>query len=250
MIQVLKEKCSTFLSANINTENACLVMQIAHDLYIEDLQTEALALILKSGHTCLNTDNFLSMSSNCVKLIIQSDNLKCKEETIYDRIIKWTKTICTKKQLSITDSNIKQELGELKYLIRFPVMKPEHFTENVSNLKILSSDEKVNIYQSFHTKTSNLFSAKPRGNYLGKSTEFRRCVVDKNVVIWRQGGRDDCLDFKTNFRGLLSGFHIFGSRTYFGNHVVKLTVLKDSTVLGTTDTTLCSTYGQELSVFL
>ena len=145
MLPVLKDKCCSFLSSSIDTENACLVLQVAHNLNIEDLQKESVTYILRNPSKCFNTVHFLSLISDCVKLIIKSDDLRYREETVYNRTIEWVRTKCEEKHLSITDKNIRQELGDLIHLIRFPLIKPEYFTDNLSYSTILTSDEKLNI---------------------------------------------------------------------------------------------------------
>ena len=148
------------------------------------------------------------------------------------------------KHLSITDKNIRQELGNLIHLIRFPLIKPEYFTDNLSYSTILTSDEKLNIYRSFHTKKSDLFPIKSRGNYVGISTEFRRGNVNNAPVGYI--ANSDGIDFRTNFGGVLSAITIYGSMYYSRKHNVELNILNDSVILGTTEMTLCSTAGQEL----
>jgi hypothetical protein len=77
---------------DVDEERACVVLQTAHDLHMDDLHTNALKFILNSGEPSLESTSFLSLSPECLRLVIESDDLMCKEEIIYQRIIEWSHT--------------------------------------------------------------------------------------------------------------------------------------------------------------
>ena len=83
MFDLIKIECKKFLAANINEDYACVVLQIAHTFHLEDLQKDALQFIFSHGKSCLESINFLSLSSRCANLIIESKKLLCTEEIIY-----------------------------------------------------------------------------------------------------------------------------------------------------------------------
>jgi hypothetical protein len=89
MLDVIKNECKKFLTANINEDYACVVLQIAHTFQLEDLQKDALQFIFSHGKSCLESTSFLSLSSECVELIIESDKLICTEENVYEKMIEW-----------------------------------------------------------------------------------------------------------------------------------------------------------------
>jgi hypothetical protein len=82
MLDIIKNECKKFLTAHINEHYACVVLQIAHTFDLEDLQKDALQFIFSHGLSCLRSINFLSLSSGCVKLIIESGKLLCTEEIV------------------------------------------------------------------------------------------------------------------------------------------------------------------------
>jgi BTB/POZ domain-containing protein 1/2 len=129
----------------VNAEHACLVLLSADDLHLDDLQANVLDLLLKSGEPCLESKSFRSLSPECLRLVIESDNRKCKEEIIYQKILEWSTNRCQDQCLQVNDENIRQVLGDLLYLVRFPIMERKYFTENVSKKRLLSSDEIVKV---------------------------------------------------------------------------------------------------------
>ena len=85
MIDVTKNECKKFLTANINEDYVCVVLQIANNFRLEDLQKDALQFIFSNGKSCLGSVSFLSLSSGCIKLIIESDKLNCTEENVFSK---------------------------------------------------------------------------------------------------------------------------------------------------------------------
>ena len=86
-----------------------------------------------------------NVSAACHQNVIESDNRKCKEEIIYQKILEWSTNRCQDQCLQVNDENIRQVLGDLLYLVRFPIMERKYFTENVSKKRLLSSDEIVKV---------------------------------------------------------------------------------------------------------
>ncbi|XP_071127678.1 BTB/POZ domain-containing protein 6-like [Mytilus edulis] len=164
MIQPLKDQCSKFLSSNVTSDDhACIVYQTAHDFHIEDIKTRALNHIFENGNRCIESTDFLCLTEECLKVIIKSDTLDCREDVLYDRMVKWAKLRCKEETLTTTDENIRKLLGDLLYLIRFPCMKPHIFTEKVSSANILSHEEIVRVYQFNTGQENTTFPSKCRG---------------------------------------------------------------------------------------
>jgi hypothetical protein len=225
MLDVIKIECKKFLTVNINDDNACMVLQTSHSFHLEDLQKDALQFIFSHGKSCLESISFFGLSSGYVKLIIESDHLVCPEEIIYQKMIQWAQQQCRKEQhmtgndekhvtaikeqpmtgndeqhvisndeqhMTANDEQLRKVLGDLIYLIRFPIMKCKYFTNEVSTKNVLTAEEKVEIFQSFHDKPICTFPANIRVSI--SKLEVWRCETyfGKNRT-WTLNGRDDCL---------------------------------------------------------
>ncbi|CAG2218772.1 BTBD3_6 [Mytilus edulis] len=105
MLPTLKDKCNEFLTSSLNKDHACVVFQTAHDFHMKDLETDALNYIFKKGRACFESDDLLHLSSDCLKLIVESDKLYCDETTIYQRMVQWSKLRCEEQSMSMTDEN-------------------------------------------------------------------------------------------------------------------------------------------------
>ena len=238
MLHNLKDECSHYLQSSLDEECACFVLQTAHDLHLADLQTNAVKFILNNGEHCLESKSFISLSTDCLRLIIESDDLICKEEIIYQKIIEWSTNRCHDQNLPVNDENIRQVLGNSLYLVRFPIMERTYFTENVSKKSLLSSDEIINIYQSLDDRAIAVFPTRSRKV---KYVVCIRCNTASSVE-WT----NDYLDFQTNTDFIMLGINVFGSNTYAGKHDIRLNVSKSYDVLSSINTVLYSKKGREI----
>jgi hypothetical protein len=244
MLHNIKDKCIHYLQSCVDEERVCVVLQTAHDFHLDDLKTNALTFILSIGESCLESKSFLSLSPKCLRLVIESDDLKCKEEIIYQKIIDWSRNRCQELNLLVNDENIRQVLGELLYLVRFPIMARKYFTENVSKKSLLSYEEIINVYQSLDDDELAVFPTKRRNI---EHMVCRRCDISfKHSEGWTQNGANDCLDFTTNLDCIILGVNVFGSNTYSGKHDISLNISNSSDVLRSIETVLYSDKGQEM----
>lgn len=239
MIQNLKEKCYKFLTSNVNTDHACIVFQTAHDCYNEDLKIKAQNLIFKNGKKCLESIDFLHLSAECLKLIVESDNLNCDEGIIFQRMVQWAKLRCGEQNKPTTDESVRNSLGDLLHLIRFPCMEPRFFTEEVSSTNILTFEEKVKIYEHFNLKWNDIFISKRR---LGEIIHVVRCKVDTDSFFLSSS---DCIDFLTSNNAELSSVLLFGSTNYSGSNDIQITILNGVAVLSTVQKKLESMKGRQ-----
>ena len=238
MLHNIKDECSHYLQSNLDKECACVVLQTAHVFHLADLQTNALMFILNSGKPCLESNSFLSLSRECLKLVIESDYLACEEEIIYQKMIEWSTNRCQDEGLTVNDNNIRQVLGDFLHFVRFPIMERRYFTENVSKKSLLSSDQIINVYQSFDDKENAEFPTKSR------NVKYWVCLRCKTGNSGES--TDDFLDFTVSHACIMLGIKVFGSTTYSGKHDISLTILKSSVVLTSKKTVLYSKKGQEM----
>jgi hypothetical protein len=157
-------------------------------------------------------------------------------------MIQWAEQQCRKEQhvsankeqhVTANDEQLRKALGDLIYLIRFPIMKRKYFTSTISTKNVLTLEEKVEIYQSFDGKVIDTFS-----------TNVRLFNLNKNIS-WNNDGVDECLHFTTNFDCYIYEIFVFRSNQYSGKHEVNINILNDSAVLDSTSTQLNSVVGKQ-----
>ncbi|XP_071146190.1 BTB/POZ domain-containing protein 6-B-like [Mytilus edulis] len=242
-IQVLKDKCVCFLKKKMNTDYVFTVLKIAFGINMEELKSCALEYILRNGHNCLKSVSFVKLPGEYVKHIIKSDTLRCKEEHVYEQMVRWAKFRCTKQQIPTAYNNVRACLGDLLYLIRFPTMKQHYFTENVSNSGLLTSDETINVFRSFTNNGNSIFISQKR-HY---RVRFRRCVCNYDKVnFYKRTSKYDCVDFQTSFNGKLCAVLLFGSTTYSGSNDVTISILLGDSLISTTKRELKSEANKQI----
>lgn len=140
------EKCTDFLTTSINSENVCQVLENAL-LYNEvNLKEKCMSLIFRSASDILKSKQFTQLTKDSLKTIIESDNLVVDESLIYESVIAWAEGECERQQLDVSDDNIKALVQEMIYLVRFPLMSAQYFADNVATRRILTDEDKVDIF--------------------------------------------------------------------------------------------------------
>ncbi|VDI53798.1 BTB/POZ domain-containing protein 6-like [Mytilus galloprovincialis] len=243
MLQTVKSECSQFLSTLIDEDHACVVLQTANDFHLEELKHKSLQYIHRHGKQCLVSESLSSLSPECLKLVIESDSLKCKEDFIFEQVVKWGEHKCGDKDMPLTDDHIRESLGDILHDIRFPLMDRKYFTHHVSTRHILSSDEIIRVFQSFDGINVEKFPSKLR---LPNPVKFYRCIANEGHQSWTLDGSVDSIEFSTDFDGLLLGIIVFGSKDYKGDHDITVKIIQFFTVLTSTTTSISSKEGQEI----
>ncbi|CAG2224275.1 unnamed protein product [Mytilus edulis] len=144
-------------------------------------------------------------------------------------MVKWA----TKRNHSERNQSIRDCLGDLLYLIRFPAMEQNYFTRNVSKKGILMENEIINVYQSKtdEERHSSIFISERRHYML----RFKRCFVDdRSVAALECTSKDDSVDFETSFDGKLCSVLLFGPKSFCGYTDVTIKILSGNSVLSTT----------------
>ena len=136
--------------------------QASENFNIEDLKKKCQDFISENTVSCLSTDAFLELSSECLKKLLESDSLSFREETIYKRVIDWARTHCQKQGLPDTTENYRKVLGTIVHKIHFPIMESDFFMNEVCTSGLLTKAEKTEVKQSFENQMPVHFSQKLR----------------------------------------------------------------------------------------
>ncbi|XP_052073923.1 BTB/POZ domain-containing protein 6-like [Mytilus californianus] len=211
MMDELKVKCDHFLKMKMNETTAVAILHTAHSFNLEETIDKAMFIICCKPEECLSTAEFIRLSRRCVEMILKCNVMICLEEFLYDAVLKWGGHQLEEKNLEMNDKNVRDELGDLLYLVRFPIMKQDYFSRQISTRDILTKDEIVNVFQSFNDQqlTSCKFRTEKR---LPKPIPFFRCEVNNNRNARWITKYDDDLDFKVDRDCFLKSVIIFTPR--------------------------------------
>ncbi|XP_076080162.1 BTB/POZ domain-containing protein 6-B-like [Mytilus galloprovincialis] len=157
MLAAVKRKCETVLKQTAQSEHATKALQTGYQYHLLELQKESLDYIEMHTKACLLSEHAVTLSKDCLELILKSDFLDCSETDICQFILKWGKHQCELAKLEPSGGNMREAIGNILYLIRFPNVEMKFFSKAVANSCILTSDEMVSIYQSHFGETSKAF---------------------------------------------------------------------------------------------
>ncbi|XP_064606874.1 BTB/POZ domain-containing protein 3-like isoform X2 [Liolophura sinensis] len=202
----LVQKCSKFLIRTISMTNVCELLEKATLFGVKDLQHHCLVFIDLHTKEVLKTDGFLSLSRSTVERILAANTLHADEFIIYQAIQAWVVAECNRHSLDCTVFENRRVLAEpLVNLIRFPLISPQKFSEEIvgSSLNLLTPQETINLFQIFTRKLSNPHDifCQPRKEEM--TLTISRFEEDGRCRFWCQG-IEDKFQFTTNTELVLS----------------------------------------------
>ncbi|XP_031638057.1 BTB/POZ domain-containing protein 6-A-like [Contarinia nasturtii] len=139
MLNVCKKACTELSKATLTMENMCLGYELAILFNQDDLKEYCEAKISENPMEFFKSQSFLDCEPNLLRYILQLDSLKCDESVVFDGCMAWAKTACIRKGLDGNNmQNLRSELGDLFYEIRFGDMTLEMFNACVDLYEGLS----------------------------------------------------------------------------------------------------------------
>jgi hypothetical protein len=169
----LFNKCLQFLEVAINVESSCAILEQTKFYGETRLQEKCFDYIVENSNGVFRTDGFRTLSYDSLYQIIECNHLASDESVIFTAAKIWAEHQCKTKNLEVTPVNVRSCLGDIIYLIRFPVMSIETFAQQVATTEILTSEEMLKLYHHLATKSSSLEKA----DMIGKFSCRRRTVV-------------------------------------------------------------------------
>ncbi|KAG4075477.1 hypothetical protein HA402_015130 [Bradysia odoriphaga] len=126
--------CVKFLESHLTFANLFLIYQLAVTFNISRLTEFCEDKIQFSTLEMLNSSAFLDYSKEVLNSILLMDCLACTETHLFDACIAWAKNSCRKNGLDESEAkNLRQQLGDSLYLIRFRAMTGEEIVQIMTN---------------------------------------------------------------------------------------------------------------------
>lgn len=142
--------CFQYLLEVMTSDNVCVILEEAHKRNETDVFNSCMHFILVNAVDVFEGKDFSDLCRKCLEDIVKSDLLNADEFAVYNGLVRWAEGQCVRSRQERTDENLRKVLGDLIYHVRFPIMDVKEFTEKLSSKKILSTKEKVELYQYFH----------------------------------------------------------------------------------------------------
>ncbi|XP_046547715.1 BTB/POZ domain-containing protein 6-like [Haliotis rubra] len=144
-VDALFYECVMFLETCLSESNVCQILEDCHRYGELDLEQKALMILTKGGEGVVRSPGFAQLCSSCLEKFLKSENLKSKEEDIFEAIVSWTKHRCLQEGVSDTPENRRRLLGDLRYEIRFSSMPLDYLLTVVGPSEVLTDRERFRV---------------------------------------------------------------------------------------------------------
>jgi len=213
LLTKLVEKCHTTL---LSVDTVCTLLQQSISLGEDELKEKNLKFISENMHSVVSSEAFLNLSQDALEDVVSLDTVsEISERQLFVACVKWARyQLHQLGKLHPSEEEIRDMLGNVIYHIRFPKMRLEEFADLTENSKILTADEKNDIYVYMATgrKTENFkFEVQPRrwhDNVISRFTAVRE--------YWESEGPPEdvegpyAVDFQTTVDICLKGVGLYG----------------------------------------
>lgn len=134
------EACVEFCKLTLTLDSMCWGYELAILFELNELKRFCEQIISQNPHKIFHSVSFLLSESNLLHHILQLDSLQCDGITVFDGCIAWAKEACIQQELDENNGrNVRNQLGDLFFEIRFGEMNLEHFYERYCLYKDLFS---------------------------------------------------------------------------------------------------------------
>ncbi|XP_060602233.1 BTB/POZ domain-containing protein 6-like [Ruditapes philippinarum] len=213
-LERLNEACQKFLNINMSCDNVFTILQHAIEFHEDGLEKRCLKFVMQNAETVLKSDGLSTISKEVLKKIIESDELCANELNVYDACKSWAIAQCNSKtdQQKPSWEELRRELGDLIYSVRFATMPFQTFAENVAIEDILTPEEKVYVFQTIAgIVNSNIcppFHTILRKRAKTEIVELQRFGQNRGKG-WCYSGNPDVLNFQVSIPCKLLGLSLF-----------------------------------------
>jgi hypothetical protein len=123
--------------------NVCRVYIHAISYGIKPLEEKCLSFIMENAANVLFTPGFLELSLATLLNVLKQDELAADEVDVFKAAMKWAEHHCETNKRSKTGENMRDQLKEAKFEIRFATIPIPELVDVVAPTGILTKDERL-----------------------------------------------------------------------------------------------------------
>ncbi|XP_041379355.1 BTB/POZ domain-containing protein 2-like, partial [Gigantopelta aegis] len=197
----------------IDGNNVVRLFVMCNKYNIDYLEEKCLKYIWQNGDAVLKSDSFCDLCHDCVVKVIEADQLKASEESVFEASIAWSEAECIRQGREVTPENRRSVLGDSMHLIRYSKIDPEYFVQKVSLSSLLTEAEENKIFRSFIIRGEDVspFSSRYRKGTNKTRIEINRFGEIKSTYTNSKQTTRECIAFHLNTSAKLQGFQLYGS---------------------------------------
>ena len=135
----LTDKCSRFISDNLEGSNVFNILPIAVEHEEQDLVERCWEVIDKQTAKALESDGFLEIERSLLEAVVERDSLKIREIELFAAVNSWAIKESERRGLTANGENKRRILGgRVLREIRFSVMTEHELNTKVRDSEILT----------------------------------------------------------------------------------------------------------------
>ena len=216
LVPSLTDKCSKFISDNLDASNAFNILPLAVKRKENDIVNRCWEVIDKQTKISLESEGFVTIERPLLEAVVERDTLTIREMELFAAVNQWAAMECQRQGLTIDGENKRRMLGKrVLREIRFSLMTENELSTFVRDSKILTTvheEEIVNFVRYFQIALSSrrTFPGKRRAISFGDAR--RMCRFASANGVWKYNNTSkDSIVLSTDRDILLQGLYLFGS---------------------------------------
>lgn len=182
----MANKCAKFLETEIDVDTACSIYEQATLFDEVQLATKCIDFITENSKEVLISEDFHTLAFESVLQIVKNDNLGGDESFIFAAVKGWGESECERKGLEVSPENLRSCIGEILFMIRFPLMPIDVFAKEVEPTKILTTEELLMFYRHFAFKLDGQVQD------LGKFSYSKRAIIQRFDMMHLNPNYQEC----------------------------------------------------------
>ena len=119
-----------------------------------ELKNKVLAKVKDDAPAVLASDEFLNLSTKALEEVLSLELRITTELEVFQAALKWANAKCAQLKRSLDGPNLREVMGNNLFLIRFPTMSTEEFTESVAPQDILTASEGYDVLRFIASKSN------------------------------------------------------------------------------------------------
>ncbi len=210
----LAVECVCFLQRNVNAENVFCVLSLAQKYDEKVLEEQCWKVIDRETKEVVKSEGFATIERSLLEAVVKRDTLTIWEVELFKAVDLWATKECERQVLTLDGSVKRTILGDqIVKAIRFPVMEVKEFATVVSDCKILTLEEEVDIMKHLNSVGSSAvgFPEKQRVGTNLSCTRFGVVTDTEGGKVWGYDiDEKECLYFCVDKNIKLHGIRMFG----------------------------------------
>ena len=165
-IEGLARECVEFMKRNLQTENVIKILRDADAFNESDLSEACLNIIDKHCSCLFKREEFANLNRDLVKTILQRNTLECRENEVYNAVLKWIEKH-EEKTSDWAGEVIREKYADVIDLIRFPLLSTVELATGPCRKELLTMQEAYQIlmFMFAQAEPPKRFSHEARGQH-------------------------------------------------------------------------------------